>query len=394
MKRLNIFWFAILFLVFTIPISQYVSARVILVVSVLSFFVNKDGVKRDFLEYLKNSWDLILYQLTLLIGLIYSENIELGIKVLESNLSFLAIPIIFSRVVNIGEDKIHSIFRSFILGLCLVCFICLINAVNEYFDQNNIQAFFFYNLTDIVGFQPTYFAYYLIFSITYLLYRFYFQLPNSNSLIVTLGILFFFFMLMLTGGQTAFIGLLLVFSFFILKFLTDNKDKEAKIGTGLVVIMLLSMFLAMLVDKGERGISLNDAWDRLVLWEAAVKATSNPLLGVGTGDYKIVLNEYYVSHNLDGFATESYNSHNQFIQLLFTNGLFGILSLLIMIGRPLYLSVTNRNFLGILLLFPFLVYGITEVFLGRYQGIVFFTLVHQLCVLQSISTKARAEFNS
>lgn len=386
------FWASILTLIFSIPLSQYVSTRMIVVVTIFSLFTPK--ISLGYIKYIQQSWDLILYLLVILVGLIYSENTLLGWKVVESNLSFLVIPIILSRIEHFSQKQIDSLFIAFISGLLLTCLICLINAGFVYAITRNIQVFFFYNLTDIVGFQPTYFAYYLIFSITYLLYRFYFQLPNSNSLIVTLGILFFFFMLMLTGGQTAFIGLLLVFSFFILKFLTDNKDREAKIGTGLVVIMLLSMFLAMLVDKGERGISLNDAWDRLVLWEAAVKATSNPLLGVGTGDYKIVLNEYYVSHNLDGFATESYNSHNQFIQLLFTNGLFGILSLLIMIGRPLYLSVTNRNFLGILLLFPFLVYGITEVFLGRYQGIVFFTLVHQLCVLQSISTKARAEFNS
>jgi O-antigen ligase len=327
----------------------------------------------------------------LLIGLIYSENIVSGLKVLESNLSFLAIPVIFTRITDINERQREAIFNSFIIGLCMACLICLINAGIRYNATNSIQVFFFYNLTDVIGYQPTYFAYYLIFAITYLLYRFYFQPSERNYVLKSFGILFLFLMLLLTGGQTAFCGLLLVFSFFILKFLTEAKSKERKIGAALVVLMLLGMFLSMLVGIGERGLSLNDAWDRLVLWDSTIDAIPNLFFGVGTGDYKAVLNEYYLSHNLEKYATESYNSHNQFIQLLFSNGLLGVLSLMLIIGRPLYLSVKNHNFLGILLIFPFLVYGITEVFLGRYQGIVFFALVHQLCILQ-VSTASFTKF--
>jgi O-antigen ligase len=150
--------------------------------------------------------------------------------------------------------------------------------------------------------------------------------------------------------------------------------------TGLIVLMLSCMFLISVVENGNRAFALNDSWERAILWESAISANATPFFGVGTGDYKIALNDYYTKHNLEQFASESYNAHNQLIQLLFSNGVFGLLAFSIMIGRPLYLAVKKKNILAILCIFPFLIYGMTEVFLGRYQGIVFFALLHQIFI--------------
>jgi O-antigen ligase len=146
--------------------------------------------------------------------------------------------------------------------------------------------------------------------------------------------------------------------------------------------MTLGFFwITIIIDN--KGIkSLNDSWDRLILWESAIEALPDPVFGVGTGDYKTVLNQYYSDHQMKRFASESFNSHNQLIQLLFSNGLLGVSAFLLMIVRPLYLSYKNENILAMLCFFPFLIYGVTEVFLGRYQGIVFFVFIHQFFMIQ------------
>ncbi|NBW34961.1 MAG: hypothetical protein EBR30_08075 [Cytophagia bacterium] len=377
----RVLYVLLLLFVFMIPLSQYVNTRLLVAVCILSLFIgdNREGVK----QMLRNSWDALLYLSILVIGLFYSENLSAGLKVIESNLSFLGVPLIFSRINTFSKNNILAIGYSFILGLAVACIICLTNAWIQYQATGATHYFFFYDLTDVIGFQPTYFAYYLIFAITYLLFNMYYHLGASINLIGRiLGVLFLFLMLMLTGGHTAFVSILLIFSFFILKFLIEGRNREKKIVTGLVITMLLGMFITALLNKGERSLILTDSWDRLVLWESAIEATPNSFIGVGTGDYKNTLNEYYRAHNLQKFANENYNSHNQFIQVLFSNGLLGIFSLFILVGRPLYLSIKNQHLLGILLFFPFLIYGMTEVFLGRYQGIVFFILIHQLCILQ------------
>lgn len=372
-------WWTVLAVVLTIPISQNINIKILLLACVFSIFIR--GSNEEYIACWKRSWDLFLYIGVILIGLIHSEDIMLGLGVLEKNLSCIALPFIFSRMGYIDEKRLKSIFNSFALGLTIACVICLVNAVIIYSKTNNIQSFFFYNLLDIIGYQPTYFAYYLIFAITYFLHDLYSKALGISIFFKSLFILFWFFILMLTGGQTAFIGLLLVFAFFILKFLTEERSTERKIGAFLVGFMLVCMFFTILISNRNQKISLTDAWDRIVVWKSAIDAIPNPIFGVGTGDYKIILNEYYLSHNLQKFAKESYNSHNQFIQILFTNGLLGLVSILLLIGRPLYLSLKRHNSIGILLIYPFLVYGMTEVFLGRYQGIIFFVLVHQMCLV-------------
>lgn len=360
---------------FTVPLSQFISTRVLVVLLLLCLFGSKNSLK----GLVRNSWDIILYLLVLALGLIYTEDLASGMKVLETNFSFFAIPIVVSRLTVIDGKGIKSIFSAFIVGLIVASIICFTYAVYRFIQNNEMQVFFFDNFTDPIYSHPTYFAYYLIFAISVKLYFLFYENEGVRPIRGYLLIVFLFFVLILTGGQTAFISLLFVFSFFILKFFTEEKSEEKMRFIMLIALMLCCMFLITIVEKDNRVlIILNDSWERAVLWESAVAAVPNPLLGVGTGDYKIALNDYYTTHNLSQFALESYNAHNQLLQLLFSNGVLGVIAFCIMLGRPLYRAFKIRNVLAILCLFPFLIYGMTEVFLGRYQGVVFFALLHQL----------------
>ena len=374
----------VLFNAFLIPLSSYASVRLLFFTLVFSLFVQRFTIR-----IFKYSWDIIIYLMVLLLGLLHTEDLFTGFKVMETNFSFLAVPIVLSRLQTLDNRRRNNIFLAFLLGLIVSALVCLLFAVYRYTQEPNIQFFFFDQFTEVINSHPTYFAYYIIFAISVELYLLYYDEGDGYTLLKYLVIIFLFLILILTGGQTAFISLLFVFSFFILKFFTEERSDKKWVITGLITMMLCCMFLISIVEKGNRVIALNDSWERSVLWESAVAAVSNPLLGVGTGDYKIALNDYYITHNLTQFATESYNSHNQFIQILFSNGVLGVLAFGFMLGRPLYMAMSRRNILAILCLFPFLIYGMTEVFLGRYQGVVFFALLHQIFVAEMNSDVQR-----
>jgi len=382
----NLFWWAFLLFVFSIPISQFVSVRLLFLLLLVSFFTKTK--ENNFFSFLKNSWDILLYLSILAIGLIYSQDLNAGLAVMETNFSFLAIPVVISRCPVIDKVKLSEIFQAFKLGLLCASLVCLGFAAYQYIQNPNIQLFFFYKFTDAIRSHPTYFAYYLIFAISVELFIVYYENESHQQLLRYLTILFLILILILTGGQTAFIGILFVFSFFILKFLIEEKTIKKKIAVGFVVLMLSCMFLISMIVKEVPLKDLNDSWERAVLWDSAISAINNLFLGVGTGDYRIALNEYYMSHGLDQFASESYNAHNQGIQILFSNGIIGLFSFAIMIVRPLFLAVQYKNILTILCFFPFLVYGVTEAFLGRYQGIVFFALLHQIFMLTMQTEKS------
>lgn len=366
---------------FAIPLYGSISVKLLLVSLVISFFTGEFNFR------ISRNWDVLLYLFILLIGVSYSDNWQNGLSVLETSFSLLAVSFIFYRS-RFTELEIRTIFFSFILGLSIACLVCLASATSKFIDNGNIGAFSYYQLTDVINSHPTYLAYYLIAAITYSIYHIYYRIDGINIKVWVSITLFFFVMLILTGGRTAYVSLLLVLSFFILKFIIDDVKKR-KIGAFILVIFILVALLGISYLSYFNDVLNvnNDYWERSQLWYSAINANPSPLFGVGTGDYKKVLNDYYISHNLEEFAKDSYNSHNQFVQFYFSNGIIGLVVLLIMIGRPLYLSVRGQNTIGILLIFPFVIYGITEVFLGRYQGVVFFALLHQVIIHQHYSNR-------
>ncbi len=373
MKRF--FNYSVYLFILSIPVSSFLSVRLLLVTVILCLLSGNFSLK----EGLKRSYDIIAYLLVLILGLVYSDDLIAGLKIMETNFSLLAVPFVLSGFINSDEKKINQFFHAFAAGLVMACLICLGNAAIQFLQKGDGQFFFFYKLTEVIKSHPTYLAYYLIFALTFGLYLLYYQKGNLNPLLLVALLSFFFLMLMLTGGQTSFISILFVLAFFVLKFLIEEQAYERRLTFGLVCVMIVCMFLVNLSEPdGNRSLILNDSWERFSLWKAALNATPDIFWGVGTGDDKQVLNDYYLSHNLTNFANDSYNSHNQFIQALFVNGFFGLFSVIFLIARPIYLSVKNENIFGILVFFPFLIYGITEVFLGRYQGVVFFALLHQI----------------
>jgi len=379
----NVFIWSLRFFVFTIPLYPAVSIKLLILALFLSFFIK--GPQLSFERMFSKSWDIIFYLLVLIAGILYSEDWRSGVSVLETSFGFFALAYIFGRINDndFSGVEVKHLFYPFILGLAVACAICLGTATYRYSFSSDSEVFFYYQLTEIVNSHPTYLAYYLIAAMTYCIYLMYYKTDQKGYKVLAGSIVFFFVIMLLTGGRTSYVSLLLIFSFFILKYLLEPSTQSKKITFRLVCLMTVGLFGFSSMNHIDNSIELkNDYWERSILWESAIRANPSPIFGVGTGDYKEALNEYYQSHGMEEFAEESFNAHNQFIQLYFSNGIMGLMAIVILIGRPLLLSVKSQNTLGILLFFPFVIYGITEVFLGRYQGVVFFALLHQIIISQ------------
>lgn len=377
---LNLFNGSVLACAFFIPIASGISTRILVVALALSLFLPNPGLTIE--SIVRRTWSVVFYFLVVLVGLIYTENFETGLALVETNLAFLAIAIISIRVPAITEQAYNRIFYALTAGLFVACTVCLGNAIVRYSSGQSADVFFYYELTTVINSHPTYLAYYLIFSITILLYLVYYHRALIFfPLPVLFGLLLFFFVsLMLTGGRTAFISMLLIFSFFVLKYLLEPPASSKRAIFVLVCVMIAGMFVFNYQASNFISTSTGDYWERSVLWEAALEANTSVVFGVGTGDANEVLNEYYRQEGLEDFAQDNFNAHNQFIQTYLSHGLLGLVAVVVLMGRPLYQAATSQKPLGILVFFPFIIYGMTEVFLGRNQGIVFFALIHQVFV--------------
>jgi O-antigen ligase len=396
-KRDNLIDFVFLGFIVTVPlVSIEFNVRILILCLFLSFFSKRFSF--SYTKFFKDGWPILFYVSTLIFGICYSTETSLGLSVLETNFSFIALVLIFCRYNNISEQKFDIIFCFFVLGVFLACIICLVYAWFNYKASNDVGSFFFYRFTGVVGSHPTYLAYYIIFSITFLLFSFNkrtFLFRPFGFFAKSTLIFFLFAILILTGGRTAFVSLLLVCSFFLLRAILDSNILKRSHMVLLSSLMIVGMFLiSSLTPVTKQDVVSNDAsMERFQLWKSALGANPDPLFGVGTGDYKIILNKYYVDHGLTDYANENLNSHNQFLQIYLSNGVLGVIAVLFLIGRPIYLAIKNDHVFGVLVFFPFLIYGVTEVFLGRYQGVVFFALLHQIFVSYYLSQKPNFAIN-
>jgi O-antigen ligase len=373
--------------VFAIPLSQYASVRLLVLAAILSLFVGRG--RETAISLARSSWDVGLYLLALLVGILYSDDVVTGMRLVETSFSLLAVPLVLARLQQHEEVSLPSVVYPFAAGLITACLICLANAFIQYGATGDVEVFFFERFTGVLNLQPAYLAYYLIFCIGFGLYKVFYGELEERRLLAIVVILFFFTMLILSGGSTAFISLVLIFSFFVLKFLLEERQSYKRVVFVGVCFMLVVMFLVSSLHFWNEWSLQNDSWERYALWESAIRANPNIWLGVGTGDYRLVLNQYYQSHGMTEFAQESYNAHNQFIHSFFTIGLMGCLALIWMMIRPIIVAIRTHDILSILVMFPFIMYGMTEVFLGRYAGVVFFALLHELVMLRSTQIASR-----
>lgn len=363
---------------FLLPLSQFLSVRVLVLVAV--FALIEAVISRRVPQVARNSWDLWLYLIVLAAGLIYSDNLSAGLRTLETSFSLFAVSLVFGAII-FDRMTLRQVQYSFVFGLLAACAICLSYAGYRYIQTGDLRYFFYDRLTEVLEGQPTYLAYYLIFAIGFLLYSLFYWESKFRAYALAAMTLFFFAMLMLSGGRTAFISLILIFSFFILKFLLEEKNRHHTLVFVIVCILTPSLFIVNTLDYwNEQWAVESDYWQRDALWISALEANPSPLFGVGTGDHTTVLNDYYREHGLEEFAANSFNAHNQFIQIYFSNGLFGLIAIALILIRPLYFALRSGDTSGVLIIFPFFIYGMTEVFLGRYQGVAFFAILHQLVV--------------
>lgn len=361
---------------FCLPISAYVAVRILLLALIISLFVREDRAALG-ARWIRRSWDLFLYFFVLAVGVIYSANRTTAWGVLETNVVFLGLSLAIARLSPFDDDTRNRLLRAFVSGVFISSLVCVATATGRFLVERTPDVFLSYKLTEVIGSHPTYTAYFIIFSITYLMAGYSSGLSRLKGWQLWASVLFLFLFLLLTGGQTAFVGMLLVIAFFVLRFFTDEAASHRR-SLAILSLLMLGLLLAnSTYMPGFNDSDTNDSWERYYLWRSAVEANDNYVFGVGTGDYKDELNSYYRVHNMDEYEKGSFNAHNQFIHSFLSNGILGVLAFVLLIAHPLYLAVKHGSALGVLTFFPFIIYAMTEVYLGRLQGVAFYALLHQ-----------------
>lgn len=382
---------------FTLPLPIKLNAIAIFLS--MSAWVLKGNYKIELTHVIKTQYVLWLWSFFALyiIHAFFSVNTPEGFAIVERRASLFFLPIVLvGRLYARAELK--SILFSFIAGVLFSFLICIIQAFYIYTQQRDVGVFFYQELSKIVGGGAVYLACYCVIAIHCVL--FYFKEINKFLAVVLLVLLVTFCILLNSKLMLA----LLLLSFIVTIWLNfKSKIRYVLLASALVAAMLclfipaikqrvvveLSARLSVVeqstyqYDTPFSGTSL-----RLVLWKFSFQLLNEKkawLTGVHTGDFQDLLNTKYKTTGLYTGNPElkdtgylGYGPHNQYIEILLSMGISG---LIVFLGLLFYASKSifrNGNYLAYATLIIFCLFFITESVLSMQRGIVafvFFTLL-------------------
>ncbi len=295
---------------------------------------------------------------------------------LEKNLAFLFFPIMI--IPNVISNKTR-IYKFFIYSFVIVSIYAIIRLIIENFINDTQLTKWYFQRFSQLSFHTTYIGLYAIIALNLILTN---NKIFKNTLFVNSLIAFLIFLIFFSTSRIAIISL---FIYTIINSIFFNNKKHRNI----ILILIFSFFLSFTVSsdfrykivqlKDFRGLSYfdNNNYGSVSLRVAKINAAykvwkENFWFGTGFDKMQLELNKKYRSKNIQCWvcAKRNYNPHNQYLQILSTNGIIGFSFFILLSLYLIFVSMSNRNYQLLNLLLIIFLFSLTESILESIRGIV------------------------
>ncbi|MEO1051320.1 MAG: O-antigen ligase family protein [Bacteroidota bacterium] len=349
-------------------------------------------------------------------ALAYTENISNGVTIVTKSLSLLVYPVIILSMPHMSRLSARKIFVTFAISCSIASIVCLLVAFYKGFYQNvdsgtsQWKYFTYHDFSSGIGHNASYFAMYVCFSI-FIVY--YFLLKQSSSKRQKIWYLFWISFLivilaLLATRMTMLALFIITTAYFSFEFLVNKSISKRAIWAGIGVMLVTVTIIFSIPRNRERlyeAVNFSDSIDlssenslgrnwggralRAAIWICSMDVIKeHPIIGVSPGDTQDKLQESYEKNNF-GFAAyyNRYPAHNQYIQTTLALGLIGLVVLLLNIFYPFYLAISRRELLYAAFLLLFAICCLTESYLTRNKGIVFYSFFNAIFAFHFLEKK-------
>ncbi|KZS41440.1 hypothetical protein AWE51_22315 [Aquimarina aggregata] len=387
LSRENIYTFLLSVFLVTLPITFNLNS--ILLIGIVVFFVldKQENLKNKIKNQLKNKLVLamILYFLVQCIGMIYTENIDEGLKRITTCIPFLVLPIVLVSE-PISKNKIKLVVMIFQIAVIFaLCYYALLQKFEFGRSLHSMSSFAFYK----VGISQTYLGAMIYLATIISISEAY---KNRNRAFNLLLIPFFLYFLFISSSRVALLVLFIALMFFVF---VELKEKAKYIKSFIVVLVLVSVVsgiylsprlnqkssaffrtfdfdMEVIITKNRITETKNTVEHRMLISYLAFSIIKeNPIFGVGTGDYKQELLKKYKLINFKAGVKSVFNTHNQYIEEYLKVGFLGGITILGLIFIFYKLSLDHKSYMMFYVTLYISIVCLTESFFVRHHGVAF-----------------------
>ena len=350
----------------------------------------------------------LLFYFLAVLSLFWTIDLSASIQSLSKQSAFILIPFIFYIHPLKTEVQKQKVLRFFSFGMLLFCVFYLLRAFFRYLFYKNGAVFFYH---DLVSQDVN--AIYVSVYITVAFFVFYSNLKKTK--LNTFAQLIMFFTLVLLSSKN------LIVVFFILLFIAQFIFSKTKIKRkAFLLISALVLFISVVffnkisdrflieiesnsvensINKEAQksgftvyNVSIIRAWNasrfepydyftgtslrvyQMRIFIEIMTENNKWLTGFGTNATDSKIAKKAKHYNLDqGYGT--FNFHNQYVQTFAEIGIFGFLTLIVMLVINLKNAIHNKDFIQFSFAVVMISLFLSESFFSRVRGVVFFSLL-------------------
>ncbi len=380
-NSIKFFDFSLALVFITLPAPKYSLNSLAIILLVISWlFVGSFSQKIEAFKEQKNS--ILIFSLiiiTLLFGLLYTENFNEGLSQIKDKAPLILLPVVLLTTNSIKRGQEYYYFKLFAISTIVWGVFAIVKAlILSYTGMGNY--FVYSEFAILLNKHTTYYSLFCVISVNYLIYDLLY-IKKTSRIAIFFSILFLLLVIYMLSSRMAILCLLLIAIFYIKQYFTKNNQQIFLVTLVLSATLATLFFSSNYVSRFESIYSKNnkitEVNTRLIHWTSAFETLDNKsiILGKGTGDGKNNLFKQYKLNKFEAGFKNKYNAHNQYIEFTLSNGLLGLVSYMAFLFLPLIYAIRMNDFFGILCILILALCSITESILERQSGILITSLI-------------------
>jgi O-antigen ligase len=396
----------IVLVLWCIPLPYACNSIALVLLTAYSLFT----FRKDNLRFETNLLFPIGLFVLMCLSLLWTHNFDDSVRALSKGLPLVLIPLCFLLLPDLTKKQKQRLFQYYSYGMVVYTIFFLLKAIIRFAMTHNTDVFFYHELVteDVNAIHVS------VYVMTAL---FYFITKSSRSLSEIIAMILLTIFLILLSSKNILVVFGLLSCYYLWYFKTRPKGKLIK--WGIVVFAILIIILSARIKErlwiefesnatenslnyeigtnAEKvyNVSVKKAWTQerfekndyfpgtaFRVYQARIFTEmlhEDPILFTGYGlnatDFKIA--QKGQEHNLyEGY--EKKNFHNEYIQLFAELGILGLVLVVIMLFINIKNALKTKDFMHISFAVLMISLFLTESFLSRQRGIVFFTILYCL----------------